>query len=134
MASTTSRMHQPAGLPPRPASHAGAGSTGSKTAHSAAVMSEGYGRRRVLRLIPAGQQRHATAIPPWTAQAGARYNDTQGSWHRGGLDTHALTRSLFRHRGDTPSPPPRSHNATATGPAPVFKQALSFRFNPGLSG
>src|SRR6059058_3069424 len=134
MASTTSRMHCPAGRPPRPASHAGAGRTGSNTAHSAAVMSEGYARRRVLRLIPAGQQRHATSAPSWTAPPEARYNDTQGSWHRGGFDTHAITRSLFRHRADTPHPPSRSRNVTLPGGEPVFKQALSFRFNLGCLG
>ena len=41
MALTMSRMHRVAGRPPRPASHAGAGSNGSHTAHSASVMSEG---------------------------------------------------------------------------------------------
>ena len=60
MALTMSRMHQLAGRPPRPASHAGAGSSGSHTAHSASVMSEGC--RWVLREIPPGQQRHAAAL------------------------------------------------------------------------
>ena len=41
MASTMPRMQRVAGRPPRPASHAGAGSKGSQTAHSASVISEG---------------------------------------------------------------------------------------------
>jgi len=41
IASTMSRMQRLAGLPPRPASHARAGSSGSQTAHSASLMSEG---------------------------------------------------------------------------------------------
>jgi len=65
MASTMSRMHQLAGRPPCPASHAGAGSSGSHTAHSASLMSEGYRRARALRESRPGQHRHATV--PGTA-------------------------------------------------------------------
>jgi hypothetical protein len=43
-----------------PAFHAGAGSAGSMTCHSASLMSEGYRGTRALRLIPPGQHRHRT--------------------------------------------------------------------------
>ena len=69
-----SRMQYREGRPPRPASHAGAGSNGSHTAHSASVMSEGYRRARALREIPPGQHRHATpagTAAGWTSLAGA---------------------------------------------------------------
>jgi hypothetical protein len=66
-----SRRQCPAGRPPRPCFHAGPGSVGSITAHSASLMSGGYHGTRVLRLIPPGQQRrHATAgIAPVIAHA-----------------------------------------------------------------
>src|SRR6516225_277166 len=98
MPSTMSRMQYAAGWPPLPASHAGAGSSGSHTAHSASVMSEGYRRSRVLRLRPPGQHRHVTgagagpAVAEWTAAGGTRYNGTQGSWDCAGFDTQAITR------------------------------------------
>jgi hypothetical protein len=41
MLSTTSRMQYADGRPPFPASHAGCGSSGSHTAHSASLMSDG---------------------------------------------------------------------------------------------
>lgn len=58
-----SRLHCSAGRPPLPAFHAGAGSVGSMTCHSASLMSDGYGTR-VLRLMPPRRQRHGTAEVP----------------------------------------------------------------------
>src|SRR6185312_8342134 len=94
MASTMSRMQYTAGRPPLPASHAGDGSSGSHTAHSASVMSEGYRRLRELRLRPPGQHRQGTGADGWPAAGGTRYNGTQGSWDRAGFDTQAITRGL----------------------------------------
>ena len=59
-----SRRHHSAGRPPLPCFHAGTGSVGSVTAHSASLMSDGYRGTRVLRLIPPGQHRHGTAEVP----------------------------------------------------------------------
>jgi hypothetical protein len=54
-----------------PASHAGAGSSGSDTAQSASLMSEG--RERALSEIPPGQHRHATSGTGagWTSRSAA---------------------------------------------------------------
>src|SRR6478752_7620109 len=126
MASTMSRMQYTAGRPPLPASHAGDGSSGSHTAHSASVMSEGYRRLRELRLRPPGQHRQGTgadgwpAAAEWTAAGGTRYNGTQGSWDRAGFDTQAITRGLCYHSDATPSTTRRSRTLRLR-PMPSFQ-------------
>jgi len=79
----------------------------------------------VLREIWPGQHRQATPVlswpaagTGWTPPAGARYNGTQGSWHRAGFDTHAITRSLSRHISDTPRYV--QENPEASGPWPFW--------------
>ena len=87
------------GEPPWPSIHPGAGSSGSMTAHSASVMSEGYRRAQVLR-DPAGQHRQATAVPgpEGALSRRTRYKAIKGSWCGRGVDTTAATRSPLRCR------------------------------------
>ena len=112
-----SRMQYRAGRPPRPASHAGAGSNGSQTAHSASVMSEGYGGRGCCGRSRPG----STGTPPAPGRGLAGHHPRgQGRTARKApgialdFDTHAITRGLLRHIGDTPLPPRRSR----PGPRP----------------
>ncbi len=59
-----SRMQYRAGQPPFPASHAGAGSNGSQTAHSASVMSRDTGGAglRTFRPGSTGTQRRLPGL------------------------------------------------------------------------
>ena len=82
-------------------------------------------------VTPAGQPGQGTApgspaasAPDWTAAGAARHNGTQGSWHRAGSDTHAITRSLCCPSGDTPQLKPEDHETLRHAASAQFSSRL----------
>jgi hypothetical protein len=120
-----SRMHQLAGRPPRPASHAGAGSSGShrplRPGHIRGVTAGPAAAGDTVRAAPA---RHRAGDSSWLdITIGGRVERHEGSWHRAGFDTQAITRGLPRS--------PQRHAALCLGRSryvppvtAVLKQAL----------
>src|SRR6185437_15165394 len=121
-----SRRQYPAGRPPLLSVQAGAGSAGSVTAHSASDMSEGYRGVLVLRLIPPGQHRHATAGVPWACAGSAgslictnRDRGTRAHLCRGTTRAAAFTEALrSAPPGDQPPEPGTRQRAFQTSSYP----------------